>query len=73
MKLDLWKAPNILILHLKRFRYTREKRGKIRTPVRFPIVDLDLSRFVSSEQKTKPLYDLFAICVLAFNPSAQMT
>eukprot|EP01016_Furgasonia_blochmanni_P016092 TRINITY_DN1912_c0_g1_i1.p1 TRINITY_DN1912_c0_g1~~TRINITY_DN1912_c0_g1_i1.p1 ORF type:complete len:709 (+),score=58.16 TRINITY_DN1912_c0_g1_i1:49-2175(+) len=60
-KIELWKLPNILVVHMKRFKFTRENRGKIRTLVDFPIVDLDFSKLVSSVQREKPVYDLFAV------------
>jgi len=28
-KIDIWKMPSILIIHLKRFEYSRKKSGKI--------------------------------------------
>ena len=42
-KMDLWKAPNILLVHLKRFRFDR-KHGmmKIENLVDFPLGELDL-------------------------------
>lgn len=36
-KLDLWKLPYILVIHLKRFSYSRYSRSKIDTIVRFPV------------------------------------
>ena len=62
-KIDIWTLPNILIIHLKRFKFTRHKRGKIRSVVNFPIRDLNISNYLSHSQKDKPLYDLFAISV----------
>ncbi len=62
-KIDIWKCPNILIIHLKRFKYTRHKRGKIRTLIKSPIVNLDLEDLVAGKQKDLPLFDLFAVCV----------
>jgi len=62
-KIDIWTLPNILIIHLKRFMFTRHKRGKLRTLVDFPLNELDLSKYVASTPKDKPTYDLFAISV----------
>jgi ubiquitin carboxyl-terminal hydrolase 8 len=65
-KIDLWKAPNILIIHLKRFKFSREQQGvasKIRNSVTYPLRDLDLSEFVIGFQRLKPQYNLFAVCV----------
>uniref|UniRef100_A0A803SY66 ubiquitinyl hydrolase 1 n=1 Tax=Anolis carolinensis TaxID=28377 RepID=A0A803SY66_ANOCA len=36
-KLDLWSLPEILIIHLKRFSYTKFSREKLDTLVEFPI------------------------------------
>lgn len=60
-KLEIWKLPPILIVHLKRFRFNRQSRGKIRTFVDYPIVDLDLSSVCEGFQREKPIYDLIAI------------
>src|SRR2546426_106878 len=46
-KLDLWRLPNVLIIHLKRFRYNRNNRDKISTLVDFPISGLDLSQWMA--------------------------
>ena len=62
-KIDIWKSPNILIIHLKRFKYTKRSTSKIRTIVDFPINDLNLEDLVAGKQKNKPIYDLFAVCV----------
>uniref|UniRef100_A0A453BM28 USP domain-containing protein n=1 Tax=Aegilops tauschii subsp. strangulata TaxID=200361 RepID=A0A453BM28_AEGTS len=42
-KLDLWRLPEVLVIHLKRFSYTQFTRNKLETFVDFPISDLDLS------------------------------
>jgi ubiquitin carboxyl-terminal hydrolase 4/11/15 len=61
-KFDLWKLPNILIVHLKRFSYTRMWRDKISTLVDFPITGLDMSTFCSNtEHKDDAIYDLYGI------------
>nr|XP_014353499.1 PREDICTED: ubiquitin carboxyl-terminal hydrolase 11 [Latimeria chalumnae] len=36
-KLDLWSLPEVLIIHLKRFSYTKYSREKLDTVVQFPI------------------------------------
>lgn len=36
-KLDLWMLPETLIIHLKRFSYTKFSREKLDTLVEFPI------------------------------------
>ncbi|PIN10924.1 Ubiquitin-specific protease [Handroanthus impetiginosus] len=45
-KLDLWRLPEILVIHLKRFSYTTSLKNKLETFVDFPINDFDLSKYV---------------------------
>ncbi|CAH2035036.1 unnamed protein product [Thlaspi arvense] len=60
-KLDLWKLPDILVIHLKRFTYSRYFKNKIDTFVDFPIHDLDLSKYVMNKDGQSYLYELYAI------------
>ncbi len=64
-KLDLWALPEALIIHLKRFSYTKFSREKLDTLVEFPIRDLDFSEFLikpRSEADPAPCkYDLIAV------------
>ncbi|KAL6623381.1 hypothetical protein ACP70R_033260 [Stipagrostis hirtigluma subsp. patula] len=61
-KLDLWRLPEILIIHLKRFSYSRFIKNKLETFVDFPIHDLDLSKYISSRsQQISHHYRLYAI------------
>jgi ubiquitin C-terminal hydrolase len=60
--LDLWSVPKVLVVHIKRFEYTAEHRGKIRTNVRFPLQGLDLSKHIRGPKGgTDAVYDLFAV------------
>lgn len=45
-KLDLWTAPECLVIHLKRFSFTTTAREKIDTLVEFPLEGLDLAPWV---------------------------
>eukprot|EP01156_Anaeramoeba_ignava_P006014 Anaeramoba_ignava/a347512_181.p1 GENE.a347512_181~~a347512_181.p1 ORF type:complete len:814 (-),score=231.02 a347512_181:166-2607(-) len=59
-KMDFWKMPNILIIQLKRFSYTRYYRSKIDKFIEFPEI-LDLSPYISVQQETPPVYRLIAV------------
>ncbi|XP_066497648.1 ubiquitin carboxyl-terminal hydrolase 43 [Hoplias malabaricus] len=46
VQMSLWTLPDILILHLKRFRQVAERRNKLSTLVRFPLTALDMAPHV---------------------------
>lgn len=46
-KLDLWRLPEILVIHLKRFSYSRFFKNKLETYVDFPVDNLDLSTYIA--------------------------
>jgi ubiquitin carboxyl-terminal hydrolase 4/11/15 len=54
-KFDLWKAPDVLVVHLKRFSNSRILRDKIDAFVDFPIRDLDLTEMVGERKVAKKL------------------
>ncbi|VDM37864.1 unnamed protein product [Toxocara canis] len=60
-KLDLWRLPPVLIVHLKRFHFTRWSREKIDLPVEFPLSGLDLTGRVVDTRCGKFVYDLIAV------------
>ncbi|OZJ02043.1 hypothetical protein BZG36_05083 [Bifiguratus adelaidae] len=62
-KFDLWKLPEILVVHLKRFSHTRAFRDKIDADVDFPTKGLDLSSRVKGKQAESEglIYDLFGV------------
>lgn len=65
-KFDLWMLPPVLVIHLKRFSYTRYYRDKLDTFVNFPLKNLDLSDFVVNPHKdswprNKRFYNLIAV------------
>ncbi|XP_015230635.1 PREDICTED: ubiquitin carboxyl-terminal hydrolase 31-like [Cyprinodon variegatus] len=43
IKLSLWTLPDILILHLKRFRQDGDRRVKMQNMVRFPLTGMDMA------------------------------
>jgi len=66
--LQLWRVPDVFVLHLKRFSANRSFRDKLDNFIDFPLNDLDLTERVGDkawiEQERggeKLLYDLFAV------------
>ncbi|XP_065845344.1 ubiquitin carboxyl-terminal hydrolase 15-like [Oscarella lobularis] len=58
----LWKLPEVLVVHLQRFSYSRDSRNKLDTYVDFPIENLDMTEFVKGPTEGRPmLYDLCAV------------
>jgi ubiquitin carboxyl-terminal hydrolase 4/11 len=61
-KFELWKTPDILVMHLKRFSSSAMRRDKLDVFVDFPIQGLDLtSRVIETEEGKQEVYDLFAV------------
>jgi ubiquitin carboxyl-terminal hydrolase 4/11/15 len=61
-KFDLWKTPDYLVAHLKRFSSTGWRRDKLDVLVDFPIEGLDLtSRVLHKEDGRDEVYDLIAV------------
>ncbi|KAJ8257762.1 hypothetical protein GJAV_G00189410 [Gymnothorax javanicus] len=64
-KLDLWSLPEVLIIHLKRFSYTKYSREKLDTIVDFPLRDLDFSgcllKKTGTDGEPPSRYDLIAV------------
>ena len=59
---ELWKSPDILVIHLKRFSAQGRLRDKLDVLVDFPVEGLDLgSRVAMQETGKSPIYDLFAV------------
>ncbi|KAN0061922.1 hypothetical protein ACQY0O_005917 [Thecaphora frezii] len=52
-KFDLWKAPDILVVHLKRFSAGRHSRDKLNVNIDFPLEGLDLSHRVEGSKAAK--------------------
>ncbi|KAM8844568.1 ubiquitin carboxyl-terminal hydrolase 31 [Spinachia spinachia] len=46
IKLSLWTLPDVLILHLKRFRQDGDRRVKMQNLVRFPLMGMDMAPHV---------------------------
>ena len=64
-KFDLWRAPDVLIVHLKRFQYAQGalfvRRNKLDNLVNFPVEGLDLTKCVKGPSDKSHVYDLFAV------------
>ena len=50
-KVDIWRLPDILVIHMKRFVYTMYVRGKLNNLVHYPIRGLDMRPFLSEEAR----------------------
>ena len=61
-KFELWKSPDILVIHLKRFSAQGRLRDKLDVKVDFPIEGLELaSRVAVRDEGQSTIYDLFAV------------
>ncbi|KAK4156700.1 ubiquitin carboxyl-terminal hydrolase [Chaetomidium leptoderma] len=61
-KFDLWKTPDILVVHLKRFSSSGWRRDKLDILVDFPVENLDLTkRVIDKEDGKQEVYDLIAV------------
>lgn len=52
-KLTLWTLPDLLIIHLKRFRQSSTMRSKLSTPVSYPLTGLDMSPFMDDRNESQ--------------------
>uniref|UniRef100_M4BUT5 ubiquitinyl hydrolase 1 n=1 Tax=Hyaloperonospora arabidopsidis (strain Emoy2) TaxID=559515 RepID=M4BUT5_HYAAE len=57
-KLEIWRLPPVMVVHLKRFQYTQTYRRKLASLVEFPIHDLDLSTCVAPHVDIPEKYPL---------------
>lgn len=57
----------ILCLHLKRFRFQDTQRIKVHTHIKFPLISLDMSHYLSNDvhllKEEEYLFDLMAVVV----------
>lgn len=61
-KFDLWDLPKILIVHLKRFSYTRLLRDKIDAMVDCPLKNLDMGQYLIKRDRPQCVYNLIGVC-----------
>ena len=59
--MQMWKLPPVLLLHMKRFHYTRFFRDKVCDFVHFPTRGLDLSPYVLGPGAGMARYNLLAV------------
>ncbi|KAM4749522.1 ubiquitin carboxyl-terminal hydrolase 8 [Rhinophrynus dorsalis] len=59
-KIEIWKLPPVLLVHLKRFSYEGRWKQKLQTYVDFPLECLDLSQYVIGPKSYKK-YNLFGV------------
>ncbi|XP_018619567.1 ubiquitin carboxyl-terminal hydrolase 8 isoform X3 [Scleropages formosus] len=60
-KLEIWKVPPILLVHLKRFSYEGRWKQKLQTSVDFPLEHLDLSQYVIGPKNSLKKYSLYGV------------
>ncbi|XP_054858387.1 ubiquitin carboxyl-terminal hydrolase 8 isoform X2 [Eublepharis macularius] len=60
-KIEIWKLPPVLLVHLKRFSYDGRWKQKLQTSVDFPLESLDLSQYIIGPKSNLRRYNLFAV------------
>ncbi|XP_049989673.1 ubiquitin carboxyl-terminal hydrolase 8 [Alexandromys fortis] len=60
-KIEIWKLPPVLLVHLKRFSYDGRWKQKLQTSVDFPLENLDLSQYVIGPKNSLKKYNLFSV------------
>uniref|UniRef100_A0A8D0AVK5 Ubiquitin carboxyl-terminal hydrolase 8 n=1 Tax=Sander lucioperca TaxID=283035 RepID=A0A8D0AVK5_SANLU len=60
-KLEIWKVPPILLVHLKRFSYEGRWKQKLQTSVDFSLDTLDLAQYVIGPKQSLKRYSLFGV------------
>ncbi|ETN20034.1 hypothetical protein PPTG_03127 [Phytophthora nicotianae INRA-310] len=48
-KISVYRLPNVLVLHLKRFSYSTFSRDKVSTSISFPAQSLDIAEYCASD------------------------
>jgi len=57
---SFWSFPKVLVITLKRF--SPDGSQKINNIIQFPLVDLNLSKYVKGYNPDRYVYDLFGVC-----------
>ena len=55
-----WSFPKVLVITLKRF--SPDGSQKINNVIQFPLLDLNLSKYVKGYNPNSYVYDLFGVC-----------
>lgn len=58
---SVWSCPDILVIHLKRFRSTGSYRDKLDVQVDFPLRGLDMSPWINGGGGAGNVYDLYGV------------
>jgi len=62
--MTIWTCPNILVVHLKRFSYTRWSRNKITALINFPLEGLNIRDWCKENPDIRPedcIYDCYGV------------
>lgn len=62
--MEIYKIPECLIIHFKRFSHTRNSlfgSKKLQDKIDFPIESLNMSNYVLTSNGKKIIYDLYAV------------
>lgn len=52
----------MLVIHLKRFSFSRSTKQKLETFVNFPVHNLDLTKYIANKKSTeRQMYELYAV------------
>lgn len=63
-KMEIYRAPNYLIIHLKRFSHQRHMMfgsRKLNDFINFPVTGLNMTPYIKSDPSGQHIYDLYAI------------
>lgn len=67
-KTDIYRAPNYLIIHLKRFKIRTNNsmtawvtNSKIKTFIDYPVENLDITKYIIGPKNGKAIYDLYGV------------
>jgi ubiquitin C-terminal hydrolase len=59
-QISFWNFPKVLVISLKRF--SPDGRQKLNNKIEFPLMNLDLSKYVRGYNASSYKYDLYGVC-----------